>query len=188
MGEPGNKPWEVLGRRTLYASAWVNVEHWDVRLPDGTRIRDHHVVTFPREAVGVVAVGDDGRVLLTDHYRFQTDTRGWEIPAGQIESGESILQTAARELLEETGHAARGWRSLGRFFPSNGSSNQVFHLVVARGVYRAGDVVDTNETLGLRWFEPDDVRERLLRNEIQDGLSITGLWWALSAGLQRNGL
>ncbi len=183
MSATGIKPWQVLARRTVYASEWINMEQWDVRLPDGSRIPDHHVVTFPREAVGIVPVGVDGRLLLIDHYRFQTDSRGWEIPAGQIESGEQVLEAARRELLEETGHTAKRWQRLGHYYPSNGSSNQVFHVYIGWDVYRVGAVHDTNETLGLNWFEPDDVRARLQRNEIRDGFSITGLHWALAGAL-----
>jgi CDGSH-type Zn-finger protein len=91
---------------------------------------------------------------MIDHYRFQTDTRGWEIPAGRIESGEIPEQAAARELMEETGHRAASFRYWGRYHPSNGSSNQVFHVFVARGVTRVGDIQDTNEVSGLRWFAP----------------------------------
>ncbi|MFQ5406851.1 MAG: NUDIX hydrolase [Anaerolineales bacterium] len=186
MSDTGTKPWQVLGRRTVYASDWMNMEQWDVRLPDGSRIPDHHVVTFPREAVGIVPVGADGRILCIDHYRFQTDSRGWEIPAGQIEAGESLLEAAVRELHEETGYAAREWQRLGAYNPSAGSSNQVFHIFIARGVHQIGAVIDTNETLGLRWFDASDLRGRLVRNEIRDGFSLTGLLWAFAAGLDGN--
>jgi 8-oxo-dGTP pyrophosphatase MutT (NUDIX family) len=118
-------------------------------------------------------------VLLIDHYRFQTDTRGWEIPAGKIDRGETAAQAIARELMEETGHHAASFKRLGQYFPSNGSSNQVFHIFVARGVARVGAIEDTNEVLGLRWFTPREVRDLIARNEITDGLSLTGLLWAM---------
>ncbi len=124
-------------------------------------------------------MGDDGRVLLIDHYRFQTDTRGWEIPAGKIDHGETAEQAIARELREETGHRAASFKRLGQYFPSNGSSNLVFHIFVARGVTRVGAIEDTNEVLGLRWFTPREVRDLIARNEITDGLSLTGLLWAM---------
>src|SRR2546423_8305251 len=78
------RPWQVLRRVTVYDSPWVRLHRDDVRLPDGTVIDGHHVVDVPRPAVGVVPVGDDGRVLLIEHYRFITDTTGWEIPAGGV--------------------------------------------------------------------------------------------------------
>jgi 8-oxo-dGTP pyrophosphatase MutT (NUDIX family) len=176
-------PWEVLDRRTIYASRWVGLAEWTVRLPDGRVISDYHVVDYPGEAVAVVPIGDDGRVLLIDHYRVITDTRGWEVPAGGIEPGESVADAATRELLEETGYAAGEWQTLGRYHPSNGSSNQVFHVTVARGLDRRSEPLDVNETLGLRWFTPAEVRRLVLSNEIPDGLTVTALSWALLAGI-----
>jgi 8-oxo-dGTP pyrophosphatase MutT (NUDIX family) len=173
--------WQVLGKKVLHASQWMNLEQWDVRLPDGSRIPDHHVITFPRPAVGVVASGADGRLLLIDRYRFQTDTRGWEIPAGAAEPGESVEQTARRELLEETGCEAREVQALGRYHPSNGSSDQVFYVTLARGVHSVTSRVDANETLGLRWFSPAEVKAMLIGGQISDGFSLTGLLWALAA-------
>jgi 8-oxo-dGTP pyrophosphatase MutT (NUDIX family) len=178
-----SKPWEVLERRRLYASRWVGLAEWTVRLPDGRVITDYHVVEYPGEAVAVVPVGDDGRVLLIDHYRVITDTRGWEVPAGGIDAGESVADAAARELLEETGYGASAWQCLGRFHPSNGSSNQVFHVTVARGLTRRSESFDVNETLGLGWFTPAEVRRLVLANEIPDGLTVTALSWVLVAGI-----
>ena len=176
------KPWTVLARRTIYQSEWVGLEHIDIRLPDGKVINDLHLVTYRHQAAAVVPIGDDGRILLIDHYRFQTDTRGWEIPAGKIDVGETPPQAAAREMLEETGHRGDDLKYLGRYHPSNGSSNQVFHVFVARGVTRVGELTDTNEVMGWRWFTPAQVRAMLQRNEILDGLSLTGLGWAIVHG------
>ena len=187
MPEPGDAPapWRVLDKRTIYTSRWVGLQQWAVRLPDGRVIPDHHVVDYPYAAVAIVPVGDDERVLLIDHYRFITDTRGWEVPSGGVDPDESVAAAARRELLEETGHAASSWQPLGKYHPSNGSSNQVFHVTVARGLRRQSDPTDTNETLGLRWFTTAEVREAIVQNRIPDGLSLTALSWALVAEVIR---
>jgi 8-oxo-dGTP pyrophosphatase MutT (NUDIX family) len=85
-------------------------------------------------------------------------------------------------MIEETGHRAASFEYLGRYHPSNGSSDQVFHVFVARGVTRVGEIQDTNEVLGWRWFTPPEVRGLIERNEILDGLSLTGLCWAIVRG------
>jgi 8-oxo-dGTP pyrophosphatase MutT (NUDIX family) len=181
--EPPPAPWQVLGKRTLYSSPWINLAQWAVRLPDGSVIPDHHVLDYPREAVAIIPVGEDGRVLMIDHYRFITETRGWEVPSGTVDAGESVAEAARRELLEETGHAASSWEPLGRFHPSNGSSNQVFHVMVARDLVRESEPLDRNETLGLRWVEPGEIRGLIHRNEIPDGLSLASLCWGLVEGV-----
>ncbi len=177
-----NPPWQVIAQRTAYDSDWIGVQLVDIRMPDGTVLRDIHMVDYKHAAAAVVPIGPDGRILLIDHYRFQTDTRGWEVPAGKIDEGETPEQAVTRELQEETGHRAASFKHLGHYHPSNGSSNQVFHVYVARGVKRTGEIEDTNEVMGLRWFAPSEVRAQVERNEILDGLSLTALCWAIARG------
>jgi 8-oxo-dGDP phosphatase len=173
----------VLARRTVHTGRWINVVSCTVRRPDGTVISDFETLDYLVGAVAIVPVEDDGRLLLIDHYRFITGTRGWEVPAGMIEPGEAVEAAAARELYEETGHRAAAWQRLGAYHPSNGSSNQVFHVMLARGLARQGDPPDVNETLGLRWFTPAEIRRLVADNAIPDGLTLTSLGWALVAGL-----
>ena len=177
-----SKPWQVLARRTIYDSEWVGLQHVDVRLPDGKIIHDMHVVTYRHHAAAVIPIRADGKILLIDHYRFQTDTRGWEVPAGRIDEGETPEQAAMREMQEESGHRAESLKYLGRYHPSNGSGDQVFHAFVAHNVERVGEIQDTNEVMGLQWFSPKQVRELILRNEILDGFTLTALCWAVTQG------
>lgn len=167
----------MLRRRTVYDNPWLRIHQDDIQLPDGTVIDGHHVVDVPRPAVGVIPVGGNGRLLLIEHYRFITDTTGWEIPAGGMDGGEDIFAAAARELLEETGHTADQFESLGNYFPSNGNSNQQFNLLIARGIKQVGQIIDTNEVIQTRWFEADEVWSMLETNRIRDGMSLTALLW-----------
>lgn len=100
------RPWQVLRHETIYDSPWVRLLRADVRLPDGSVIAGHHMIDYPRPAAAVVPVGDDGRILLIEHYRFMTDTIGWETPAGRVDAGEQPAEAAARELREESGYTA----------------------------------------------------------------------------------
>jgi 8-oxo-dGTP pyrophosphatase MutT (NUDIX family) len=179
--DPG--PWQILNKRVIHTSPWgINVALWSVRLPDGHVAKDHPVLEHLRPALGVVPIAEDGRVLLIDHYRVITDRGGWELPAGRVDAGESVDEAAKRELLEETGYAAAAWETLGEYHPSNESSNQVFHLKIARQLTRRSEPMDRNETMALRWFSVPEIRELVRRNEIYDGLSLTGLCWAITLG------
>src|SRR5437763_16753368 len=90
--------WQVLRRETVYTSPWISLHRDWVQLPDGSVIEGHHVVEFPRPAVGVVPVDAAGRVMLVYHDRFISGERGWEIPAGTVDAGESWEAGARREL------------------------------------------------------------------------------------------
>jgi 8-oxo-dGTP pyrophosphatase MutT (NUDIX family) len=175
------RPWQVLGKQVIYHSPWVGLERWAVRLPDGSLIAEHHVVVYPQPAVGIVPRDAAGNLLLVEHYRFITDTQGWEIPAGGVDVGETIAAAGARELLEETGHVAERWQTMGLYYPSNGSSNQVFHVLRADELRQVAPPSDHNEVLDWRWFTPAEVRALLNRNAIQDGFSLTALLWTLAA-------
>src|ERR1700733_12247210 len=157
-------PWTVLGRRTVYDSDWVRIHHVDLALPDGQVARSWHLIDYPRQAAGIIPIGDDGRILMIDHYRFATGIRSWETPGGAIDAGETGLAAAARELREETGHAAKQFEHLGLYYPSCGSRNQVFIFYLARGVHKVGEVTDTNEVIGLKWFTVGEVSQMIKQN------------------------
>lgn len=171
------RPWQVLRRETVYESEWVRLHRDDVRLPDGEVIAGYHVIGYPLPAVCVVPVGDDGRVLLNEQYRFITDTLGWEVAAGRMEDGETPQQTAARELREETGYTAEQLEYLGFYHPSNGSSDQTFHVFIGRGVRYAGALLTPNEVQRVAWFSAGEIWGFIARNEIHDGFSLTALLW-----------
>jgi ADP-ribose pyrophosphatase len=127
-------PGKSYARRTVYDSDWVRIHHLDIALPDGERgAVGWHLIDYPRQAAGIVPIGDDGRILMIRQYRFTTGRESWETPGGRIEAGETGRQAAHRELREETGHSAARWSRWGDYFPSCGSSNQVFNVFVARG-------------------------------------------------------
>lgn len=176
-------PWRVLKRKAVYESPWVNLYQDTVQLPDGSLVEDYHVVDYPRHAAGVIPIGCDGRILMVDHYRFITRTRGWEIPAGRVEFDEDPAQTVARELEEEAGHGAGSIEKLGHYIASIGSSNMTFHLFVARDLQPSDRPLDTNEIMGKRWFTADEVRGLIGANAILDGLSLTALLWAMQKGI-----
>jgi ADP-ribose pyrophosphatase len=172
-----HRPWQVLSRETIYESPWVRLHRDDVRLPDGSLIAGHHVVDFPRPAVCVVPIGGDGRLLMIEHYRFITDTTGWELPAGRVDDGEAPSDAAARELREEGGAAAERLEHLGLYHPCNGSTNLTFHVYIGHGVRVVGELTDTNEVMRAAWFEQDAAWQMIEANDIRDGLTLTALLW-----------
>ena len=172
--------WEILSRRTVYDSDWVRVQQLDISLPDGNVGHGWHLIDYPRQAAGIVPIGDDGRILMIRQYRFTTGQESWETPGGRFEADESGVQAAHRELREETGYDAGKIEFVGKFFPSCGSSNQVFNVFVARDLKHVSHATDANETISLRWFTPAEIRGMIQRNEVVEGMTLTALLWVLS--------
>jgi 8-oxo-dGTP pyrophosphatase MutT (NUDIX family) len=173
--------WTVHGERELYDSEWMRLVLVDVEVPDGPRF-DHHVVRFPNKAAGAV-VHDPGRgVLLLWRHRFITDTWGWELPAGGMEPGESPEEAAAREAYEETGWKPGPLSHLTTYAPVNGSTDQLFHIFLAEGATHVGDPLDPGESERVEWRSIDQVRAAIADGQVHDGMTLTGLLWALAFG------
>jgi 8-oxo-dGTP pyrophosphatase MutT (NUDIX family) len=171
--------WTVHGERSLYESDWVNLRLVDVELPDGNRF-EHHVVRTPFEAAGVVVTDAERGVLLLWRHRFITDTWGWEIPAGHIDAGESPEAAGAREVLEETGWKAGKLQPLVTYNPMNGLADKRFHLFRAEGATHVGAPTDINEAERVEWVAVERLRALVRAGEVRDGLSLTGLLYALA--------
>jgi len=170
--------WTVHGEEPLYESEWVRLTLVDVELPTGRRLR-HHVVRMPQQAAGTV-VWREGSVLLLYRHRFITDTWGYEIPAGRIEPGEDAATAAAREVREETGWCPGPLRALCTYQPTDGLSDQRFHLFLASGATHEGPPSDPDESTRLEWASPERVRDLVQDGQIVDGLSLTALLYSLT--------
>ncbi len=145
-----------------------------VELPEG-RVAEREVVVHPG-AAAVVAVDAAGMVILVEQYRHCAGRVLLEIPAGKIDSGETPLDCAARELMEETGIASTSLEQIGEFFTSPGFSTEIIHLFLARGLeVRSGSRPDPDEVIRV-WRAPlGEVRGMIERGEIRDAKSIAGL-------------
>jgi len=170
--------WTVHGEQQIYESEWVTLALTDVEIPGGERFH-HHVIRMPCSASGVVVVDDERGLLLLWRHRFITDTWGWEIPAGRVDPGETPEAAARREVLEETGWRVGDLRSLVRYQPTNGLSDQVFHLFVATGATHVGEPTDPGEAERIEWVPVARVRELARDGAIADGLSLTAILYAL---------
>jgi 8-oxo-dGTP pyrophosphatase MutT (NUDIX family) len=171
--------WTVHGERVLYDSEWVRLTLVDVEVPGQERF-DHHVIRMPNQASGTIVHDDARGVLLLWRHRFITDTWGWEIPAGRIDPGETPEEAAAREVLEETGWRPGPLRVLTAYQPTNGLSDQRFHLFVSDSATYVGEPTDPGEAERVEWVPVDEVRRIARDGEMPDGLSLTAVLYAIA--------
>lgn len=142
----------------------VTVERWGEH--------DREIVEHPG-AVAIVAVDDQRRVALVRQRREAVRDFLLELPAGTLEEGESPLESARRELEEETGLTGGTWRELGAFYTTPGFCRERMHVFVAEGV-EAGDAKpEEDEELELVQWDVDEIRARL--GELDDAKTIAGL-------------
>jgi 8-oxo-dGTP pyrophosphatase MutT (NUDIX family) len=175
--------WIEHGERSLYESPWVSLRLVDVEIPDHERF-EHHVVRFPNEAAGTVVHDPDrGGVLLLWRHRFITDSWGWEVPAGHLDPGETPVDAAVRETVEESGWRPIDPRLVARYHPMPGVVDQAFHVFHASAAEDVGPPVDAFEAERVEWVPVPEVRAGLFDGRISEGLSTTALSLALVAGL-----
>lgn len=173
--------WTVHGERVIYDSEWVRLALVDVEVPGEARF-EHHVVRVPAPAAGAVVFDPARGVLLLWRHRFITDTWGWEIPAGRVDAGEAPADAAAREVLEETGWRPGPMEPLVVYQPSNGLSDQRFHLFSAAGAVEVGEPADPAEAERVEWVPAASVRGLVHGGAVSDGLSLTALLYAMTFG------
>ncbi len=163
-----------LSRTVIYENPWVNLYVDRVRFPSGQIIDKHHLLDFEKEAVAVLVENAQAELLLVHAYRYPTDTIEWEIPAGGIEPGEAILETAKREVYEESGYETINQELIYSYHPMNGMSNKLFHIARSRATEKTGDF-DKTEVKAIKWVSKEAVREMIREKQIKDGYSLTAL-------------
>jgi len=120
----------TIKEQTVFSGGLLKLRVDEVELPDGRRAVREFVV-HPG-AVCILALQDPGSLILVRQYRHAINDELWEIPAGKLDPGETPLQCAKRELLEETGFEAASWRECFRFVSSPGFSDEWLTLFTAR--------------------------------------------------------
>lgn len=164
---------KTLEKEIIYEGPIFRILQYRVRMPDGREaLRD--VVVNPN-AAAVVAVDDDGCVLMVRQYRRTADAVLLEIPAGKMEPGETPAQTARRELEEETGYGARDMRYLfgGRVSP--GFSTEIIHTFLATGLCPGRTHPDADEFVTVERVPLREMVERVMDGEIDDAKTISGI-------------
>lgn len=165
----------IDGART-YEGRIVSVDLDEVRLPDGRTAR-RESVRHPG-AVVVVPVAEEGDLLLVWQYRYPVGKHTLELPAGKIEPGEDPKDTAARELLEETGHKAGRIRHALGMFSTPGFSDERLELYVATGLDPVGHPGEEDEFVHVCRMGLDEAVAMADRGEVEDAKTLAGLFWA----------
>lgn len=143
------EPWKLVSSTYSYRDRWLSLRSDTVRLPSGRTLTPYHVVELP-DWVNIVAIDRLGNILLVEQYRHAIRRTLMELPAGQIDAGESREQAARRELLEETGHAGDSWFELGSLPPVASRLNNQVHAFLALNVGKVAEpVMEESETIRL---------------------------------------
>jgi 8-oxo-dGTP pyrophosphatase MutT (NUDIX family) len=169
----GKNPWVTLSTRIVHSNPWFQLRKDRVIRPDGKR-GEYHTVLAP-VAVGVVPCFDDGSILLVGQYRYSISRYSWEIPEGGGHPGERPIQTARRELQEETGYRAATFRSLGILHTSNCFTNEKAYLFYALNLTPGSPRQDGTEQIVSRRIPFEEALRMAVDGRITDAISIVAI-------------
>jgi 8-oxo-dGTP pyrophosphatase MutT (NUDIX family) len=169
--------WPVAGTEEQFRNWLITVRTDKVQMPDSS-LAERTVVSHIG-AVAILALDERDRVLMIRQYRHPVARQLWEIPAGLRDvSGEALLDTARRELLEETGYAAREWHALVDSYASPGITSERIRIFLARGLAAAeSDYQREGEEKFLRtaWVPLAEAVQAALAGKLHNGATIQGV-------------
>jgi ADP-ribose pyrophosphatase len=164
----------VAGAR-VFDGTLLKVHRDTVRLPDGSE-GTREYIRHPG-AVAIVPLLDGGRVLLERQYRYPNRREFIEIPAGKLEPGEPHLETAKRELLEETGYVAAEWSRLGVIHTAIGYTDETIELFLARNLTEKTARLDAGEFLETILVPFGEAIAMIRDGRITDAKTVSALLW-----------
>ena len=127
-------------------------------------------------AVAIVALTDDGRVILERQFRYPLGRVITEIPAGKLDSkSEDRLEGAKREFLEETGYTADEWISLGDYYPAAAYTDERITIYLAKGLHGGEQQLDEDEFLDIFALPLDEAAKQCADGTITDGKTVAGI-------------
>lgn len=164
---------EIVDERTAWAGTFLRAEDVTVRLPNG-RLAKRDVIRHPG-AVAVIALTDDGKLVLVHQYRCSIEQVTLEIPAGKLELGEDPQHAAARELVEETGYEASRMAYLGPIATAAGYSDEMIHIFMAMGLRFVGARPDDDEFLSVDLVDLNEMVDAVLDGKVVDSKTVIGV-------------
>lgn len=167
-----------LGGKEIYRGRIVNLYVDDVELPDGSRSKRE--VVRHCLASAILAINDKDEVLLERQYRYPYDEIITEIPAGKCDPGEDPMETAKRELEEETGYRSEEMIYLGKIYPTCAYTDEVIHIFLAKNLVRTHQHLDDGESLEYDFVPMAELRRAIQENRIPDAKTLAALTFYFS--------
>jgi len=164
----------------VFSGRLLDVRRDTVRLPDGnTATREF--IRHPG-AVAILPFTDEGRVVLERQFRYALGRSFIEAPAGKVERGEDLLESAKRELLEETGFEAADWQRMTTLHNAIGYSDEAIELFVARGLRKNRQKLDHEEFLEVLVLPFAEALAMVRDGRITDAKTMLALLWMEAFG------
>ena len=166
--------WKTLTSTIVYDNPWITLREDRVINPGGGENEYGHV-HFKKKAVGIVPIDEDGNTWIVGQDRYTLGEYSWEVPMGASDEGEAPLETAHRELQEETGLTAGRMTQLMKVHTSNSITDEVGFVFVAEELEAGETNFDEMEVLEVRKLPVSEAVAMIERGEMTDAISVAAI-------------
>ena len=167
-------PWKQQSNRRIYENPWFCLDEDDVINPGGG-LSHYGKILFKNIAIGIIPLDEHENTWLVGQYRYVPDCYSWEIPMGGGPLHIDPLESAKRELREETGLNADHWQALMHLHTSNSVTDERGIVYVATGLTEGETEFEETEDLRLMKLPLEDAIQLVVDGEITDAVSVAGL-------------
>jgi ADP-ribose pyrophosphatase len=168
----------TISTTILHDGKFLKFVHHDIEIEVDPPIKAIRQFVLHPGGVCVIPITDEGKIVLVEQYRKPVEQYILEIPAGRIDPGEDTLDTAKRELQEETGYTAKNWEKLGELLPCPGYSNEILYLYLAKKLSPGDQNLDFGEFVTCHEFSFKEIKKLILENKLQDAKTISAIFMA----------
>jgi 8-oxo-dGTP pyrophosphatase MutT (NUDIX family) len=169
-----HNPWKVLAEKKVYENPWIKLTEFDVLNPSGGK-GIYGKVHFKSIAVGALPLDSALNTYLVGQYRFTVDQYSWEIPEGGGDFGVDPVESAKRELLEETGLVAAEWTKIVELHLSNSVTDEYAVVYLARVLSQQTASPEETEQLQVKKIPFEEAYRMVERGEITDSMSVAAI-------------
>jgi 8-oxo-dGTP pyrophosphatase MutT (NUDIX family) len=172
--DPTHNPWQTLSSELKYQNPWIRVREDQVINPKGGA-GVYGVVSMKNKAIGIIPIDAEGNTWLVGQYRYALNEYSWEIPMGGGPVELDVLESAQRELREETGLLAARWTRIARLHTSNSVTDEEGFIFLAQDLSQGDWEPEETEDLRLWKLPFAEAVAMAMRDEITDAISVMGL-------------
>ena len=174
MQHTHENPWKIVSEKEVYDNPWINLTEYQVINPSD-KPGIYGKVHFKNLAIGIVVLDEDMHTYLVGQYRFPLNQYSWEIPEGGGILGIDPLDSAKRELLEETGLKAKNWIEIQRLHLSNSVTDELSILYLARNLQQFEAEPEETEQLQVKKIPFKQAYEMVCNGQITDAMSVAAI-------------
>ncbi len=169
-----HNPWITKKSEDVYESPWIKVVKHDVLNPVG-KPATYSVVNFKNLAIGILPIDNEGYTWLVGQWRYPLEEYCWEIPEGGGPLGIDPLDSAKRELKEETGIVAKDFQEIMRLHLSNSATNELAIVYLAKNLDFESAEPEESEVLQVKRIHLNEAYDWVMTGKITDAISVAAI-------------